>query len=117
MYDITLAMLAFVLFHLITIYICGVLLHLDYKVFLATTTAVSVVVSLALRAGSVAWKQKTQSFVQEEDHEGTLWTDLLVGLGILLLGGAVSAAMIYKLYGVGGWLGITATNMMVSYIV
>jgi hypothetical protein len=117
MYDITTAMLAYVLFHLITIYVCGVVLRLDYKIFLAVTTAVSIAVTLVLRAGSVAWKHKAQSFVQEEDREGTLWTDLLVGLGILILGGVASAAMIYKLYGVGGWLGITATNMIVSYIV
>ena len=117
MYDITFAMLAFVLFHLATIYICGVMLRLDYKIFLAVTTAVSVVVSLVLRAGAVAWKQKARSFVQEEGREGTLWADLLAGIGIVLLGGVVSAAMIYKLYGVGGWLGVTATNMVVGYII
>lgn len=117
MYDITIALATYVIFHLATIYVCGVMLRLDYKIFLAATTAVSVVVTLLLRASEVAWKRKVQSFVQEEDREGTLWPDLLGGLAILILGGVISAAMIYKLYGVGGWLGITATNMFVSYII
>lgn len=117
MYDITLAVLVFVVFHIATIYVFGVTMHLEYKKFLAATVAVGAVAAILVKGVGLLWKTKIEAALNDESRRREMGTDLLAALVVFLVGAAISNLMLYRLYGLGGWLGLAAANMVANAVI
>jgi hypothetical protein len=116
-YEISTAILLFVVFHIATIYVCGVVMRMEYKVFVATTVAVGVVVAILIKGAGLVWKNKIEAALQNESRRREMGTDLLGAVVIFLGGAVVSNLMLYRLYGMGGWLGLAAANTLAGALI
>ncbi len=117
MYEISTAILLFVVFHIATIYVCGVVMRMEYTLFVATTVAVGTVAAILIKGAGLVWKSKIEAALQNESRRREMGTDLL-GATLIFLGGAVvSNLMLYRLYGMGGWLGLAAANTLAGALI
>jgi hypothetical protein len=114
MYDITVAVLAFVLFHNAIVYVCAYHLNLSYAQFVAAVTGTGLVVAALLKIAAVAWRSKLDAALSAESRDHELGKDVLYASLVMLVGGFVSSTMLYKKYGLGGWLGLFGANLIAN---
>ena len=117
MYDITTAALAFVVFHNVTVYVCAYVLNLPYAQFVAALTGTGLVVGLLLKIAAIAWRSKLDAAMAAESRSRELGEDVLMALVIMMAGGLVSSTMLYKKYGLGGWLGLFGANLVANALI
>jgi hypothetical protein len=111
MYEITAAMVAFIVVHLSVVYVCLYVLSLSYPAFVVAMVVAGVVSALLVKAIGLRWKTSLQSVLQKERAERTSVTDSLGGVFVLLAGAVVSQMMIAQRFGLKGWAGLVAANM------
>lgn len=117
MYDITVAALAFIVFHNLMVYICAYQLNLPYAQFVAALTGTGLVVGLALKVAAIAWHSRLSAAIETESRDHELGKDVLYALVIMIAGGLVSSTMLYKKYGLGGWLGLFGANLIANALI
>ena len=117
MYDLFWVGLLFCIEHIAVAYAAIEIWQLDYRTYLLVTSGVSVVLALIFKAMSVAWKDRIAQAVRGEWDDRELLPDVLLFLLTMSVGAAVTGYLVYRRYGVGGWLGATAVNYAVGWIV
>jgi len=117
MYDITLAIGVMVAVHLSFIVIGIHVLRLDYNAFLGMMVGAGLIGAIISKFVAASWKDKFQMAIKQESQSGVLLKDSLYAVVIMLGGAAVSATLLYRRYGIGGWLGLLGANTLVSAIV
>lgn len=117
MYDIATAALAFVVFHNVMVYVCAYVLNLPYAQFVAALTGTGLVVGLLLKVAAIAWRSKLEAAMAAESRDRELVSDTLMALLVMIVGGLVSSTMLYKKYGLGGWLGLFGANLIANALI
>lgn len=117
MYEITIAATVFVVFHTAIVYICGYVLRLPYAQFVAAMIGTGAVVSVLLKVAAISWRPRLQAAMAAESHDGELATDAGAALLVILVGGFVSSTMLYKRYGLSGWLGLFGANLIANMVI
>ena len=116
MYDISTVIAILMAVHLITMYVGTDVLRLEYPHFVMMTLLTSILGSIVVKAISPNWRAKADAALKAEEKQGGIGKDLMLTLTILVAGGAVSAALVYRRFGVGGWLGLVAANTLMNVI-
>lgn len=80
------------------------------------SVAVSIVSSLVVDSFFPEWKTKILAALKAEREEGIIAKDLLLAVGICIISGLISMSMVYKEFGVGGWAGIAAANLVANFV-
>jgi hypothetical protein len=117
MYDITLALSVMVAIHLAFIVIGMYVLKLDYNAFLGMMVGAGLVSSIVAKFFAASWKTKFEAAIKQEKQSGELLRDAFYGVVIMFGGAAVSATLLYRRYGIGGWLGLLGANAVVNAVV
>lgn len=117
MYDITKALGLMVAMHLLVISIGMYVLKLDYNAFLGLMVGAGLVGGILAKFVAGAWQAKFQAAIKQEERSGEVLRDAGFGLAILFGGMFVSATLLYRRYGLGGWLGLVGANALVNAIV
>ena len=60
---------------------------------------------------------KFQAAIKQEEQSGEVLRDAAFGVAILFGGAIVSAMLLYRRYGLGGWLGLIGANAVVNAVV
>jgi len=117
MYEITLAVTVMIAVHLAFITIGMYVLKLDYNAFLGMMVGAGLVSGIIAKFVASSWKAKFQAAIKQEERSGELLRDAAMGAGVFLVGAIVSATLLYRKYGLGGWLGLVGANAVVNAIV
>jgi hypothetical protein len=117
MYELAGVGVLFASAHVATVYLGTDVLQLEYAQLLALNVGITVIVSLLLRLITPSWKPKIEAVMKQEEQQGTAFTDLLLMILIFIVGGVVSAALLYRRYGPVGWLGIVGSSALVNWLV
>jgi len=117
MYDLTLAVGIMVSVHIIFVVIGIYVLRLDYNAFLGMMVGAGLVSAIVTKFYAESWKDRFLTAVKQESREGELGKDLLYAIGVLLVGSILSGVLLYRRYGIGGWLGLLGANTVVNAVV
>jgi len=117
MYDLFLVGLALSIQHVAVAYAAIEIWKLDYRTYIMVTTGLGVVLGLILKVVIEGWKDRIEQVMRQEVADRELFPDLLLFLVTLIAGGLASAYLVYRRFGVMGWLGGFAANMVASWIV
>jgi hypothetical protein len=117
MYDITVALSVMVAVHLAFIVIGMYVLKLDYNAFLGMMVGAGLVSGILAKFFADSWKTKFEAAIKQERQSGELLRDAAYGMAVMLVGAAVSATLLYRKYGIGGWLGLLGANAVVNAVV
>lgn len=117
MYDLFLVALALSVQHFAVAYAAIEIWKLDYRTYLMATTGFGIVMGLILKVFITGWKDRIGQVMREEVADKELLPDLLLFVVTLLAGGLASSYLVYRRFGVMGWLGGFAANMFASWIV
>ncbi len=116
MYDISTVVAILMVVHLTTMYVGTDVLRLEYTHFVMMTFLTSILGSILVKAISPNWRAKADAALKAEEKQGGVGKDLMLTITILVAGGAISAALVYRRFGVGGWLGLVAANALMNLI-
>jgi cytochrome b561 len=103
--------------HVAAVYLGTDVLRLEYAQLLALNVGITVIMSLLLRLITPSWKSKVETVMKQEERQGTAFTDLLLMLLAFIIGGVISAVLLYRRYGPVGWLGIVGASSLVNWLV
>lgn len=117
MYEITTALSLMVAMHLLVISFGMYVLKLDYNAFLGMMVGAGLVSSIIAKFVASSWMAKFQAAIKQEEQSGEVLGDAAFGLVILFGGAFVSATLLYRRYGLGGWLGLIGANAVVNAVV
>lgn len=117
MYDLFLVALLFSVQHIAIAYAAIEIWRLDYRTYLMVTTGISVVLALVLRVLMAGWKDRIVQAMRGEIEDREILPDVALFLLTMIAGGAVSAYLVYRRYGITGWLGSLALNYAVGWVV
>lgn len=120
MLELTLVGIALSGAHFAAVYLGTDVLRLDYPQILALNVGLTIVTSLLLRASMPAWKPKLEAMLKEETRDGHGGEALMDVLGMFLafiVGGIATATLLYRRYGVGGWMGIVGSSVVANWLV
>jgi hypothetical protein len=116
MFEVTAAITLFVVVHIGTIYVCAYVLRLDYPAFVAVTTVTGLIAAVIAKIGLAAWKPRLTAAINMESRDGELGRDIGVAAIIFFVGASVSNTILYRRFGLGGWLGVLGANMIATSI-
>jgi hypothetical protein len=114
MYEITSAITLFVVVHIATIYVCAYVLRLEYAAFIAATAATGAIAAVIAKVLMAAWQPRIKAGLDAENRKGELGRDVGIAVVVFLIGATVSNTILYKKFGLGGWLGVLGANMLVN---
>lgn len=117
MYELFLVGLLFCAQHIAIAYAAIEIWRLDYRTYLIVTTGISLVLALVLKVLMFEWKGRIVQAMRGEWDDGELLPDVGLFLITMIAGGAVSAYLVYRRYGITGWMGALAANYAVGWIV
>ncbi len=117
MYDLTLSALLIGVTNIGIAYGATEVWKLDYKSYIAFKVAAAFVIALVIKALAFAWKDRLAQSFKEEYQHGELLQDVILFLIIILVTAAITFYLVYRRYGVVGWLGAVAANVAVNWIV
>jgi hypothetical protein len=117
MYDLFLAGLMLSVSHVAVAYGAAEVWKLDYKSYLAVTVGVGLAMAFVLKVVVAGWRSRIGAVISQEYREGELPLDVLLFFGTLFVGGAASAFIVYRRYGLTGWAGAVAANWAASWLV
>jgi hypothetical protein len=116
MYDISTVVAILLAVHLATMYVGIEVLRLEYTHFVMMTFLTSILGSIIVRSVSPNWRAKADAALKAEEKQGNVGKDIMLTVTMLVAGGAISAALVYRRFGVGGWLGLVAANALTNLI-
>lgn len=117
MYDLFLAGLLLSIVHVGISFVAIHILKTDYKTYLALTVGSGLLLAFLLKLAASTWKSRINTVLSEEWHLGELPIDIVLFFVTLLLGGAASAILVYRRFGITGWVGAVAANSLASWII
>jgi hypothetical protein len=117
MYDLFLAGILLSAAHLAVAYVTIEVLRLEYKMYLAASVTIGLIMAWLLKAMMFVWKEKVTAVIAEENREHVLLPDVLLFFGALVVGGLASSLIVYRRFGAAGWAGGLAANWMASWLV
>lgn len=117
MLELTVVGIALSAAHLAAVYLGTDVLRLEYAQMMALNIGFAVVVSLLTRATMPAWKPKVEAAVKREAHDGTAFLDVGGMFLAFIVGGIISASLLYRRYGAVGWLGVIGSSALVNWLV
>jgi hypothetical protein len=116
MYDISKVVAILLAVHLTTMYVGTDVLRLEYTHFVMMTFLTSILGSIIARSVSPNWRAKADAALRAEEKQGGVGKDVMLTVTMLVAGGAISAALVYRRFGVGGWMGLVAANALMNLI-
>ena len=116
MYDISTVVAILVAVHLATMYVGIEVLRLEYPHFVMMTLLTSILGSIVVKVISPNWRAKADAAMKAEEKQGGIGKDIMLTVTILVAGGVASAALVFRRFGVGGWLGLIAANALTNLI-
>ena len=117
MYDLFLAGILLSAAHLAVAYVTIEVLRLEYKMYLAASVTIGLIMAWILKAMMFVWKEKVVAVVAAENREHVLLPDVLLFLAAMFAGGIASSFIVYRRFGAAGWAGGLAANWMASWLV
>ncbi len=117
MYELFLVALLFSVQHIAIAYAAIEIWRLDYRTYLMVTTGISLVLAMILRVLMANWKDRIAQALRGEWDDRELLPDAGLFLLTMIAGGAVSAYLVYRRYGIAGWMGSLALNYVVGWAV
>jgi hypothetical protein len=117
MYDLSLAIGIMVAIHLSFVIVGIYVLRLDYNAFLGMMVGAGLVSGILTKIFAESWKDKFQAAIKQESQSGVVLKDSLYAALIMIGGTIVSATLLYRQYGIGGWLGLLGANTVVNAVV
>ncbi len=117
MYEVTAWIAPLMIFHIATIYICGYVLNLEYKTFLAVTTPVGAAAAILLKGYLATHPTLLKDELGKEIHAGEFPRDIGIAVVIFILGAIITNILLYKRFGLSGWLGVFGANALVNAII
>ena len=117
MYDLALAIGIMVAIHLSFVIVGIYVLRLDYNAFLGMMVGAGLVSGILTKIFAESWKDKFQAAIKQESQSGVVLKDSLYAALIMIGGTIVSATLLYRQYGIGGWLGLLGANTVVNAVV
>ena len=117
MYDLFLVALALSVQHFAVAYAAIEIWKLDYRTYIMVTTGFGVVMGLILKVLLEGWKDRIVQAMRGEIEDRELLPDVLLFLVTMIAGGMASAFLVYRRFGIGGWMGAFAANTAASWIV
>lgn len=103
--------------HFAAVYLGTDVLRLDYPQILALNVGFTIVMSLILRASMPAWKPKVEAVVKSEAREGDAFLDVIGMFLAFIVGGIATATLMYRRYGIGGWMGMVGSSIVANWLV
>ena len=117
MMELTVVGIALAGAHLAAVYLGTDVLRLEYAQIMALNIGFAVVMSLLTRASMPAWKPKVEAAVKAEARQGDAFLDVGGMFLAFIIGGVLSARLLYRRYGPVGWLGIVGSSALVNWLV
>jgi hypothetical protein len=117
MYDLFLVALLFCAQHIAIAYAAIEIWKLDYQKYLMVTTGISLVLAIILKVLMAGWKDRIDQALKGEWEDRELLVDVILFFLTMMAGGAVSAYLVYRRFGITGWAGALAVNYAASWIV
>jgi hypothetical protein len=117
MYDLFLVGLLLAGQHVAITYAAIEIWRLDYRTYLMMTMGISLAVALLIKVFVVGWKDRIEQVMRGELEDRELFPDLGLFLLTLVASSVVTAYLVYKRYGIAGWLGATALNYAIGWAI
>jgi len=120
MLELTLVGIALSGVHFAAVYLGTDVFRLDYPQILALNVGFTIVMSLLLRATMPEWKPKMEATIKDEARRGHGGEALLDVLGMMLafiVGGIDTDTLLYRRYGIGGWMGVVGSSIVANWLV
>ncbi len=115
--ELTAVGIAFSAAHLGAVYLGTDVFRLEYANIMALNIGFAVVMSLLTRASMPTWKPKVEALLKRESREGDAFLDLSGMFLAFIVGGVLSALLLYRRYGAVGWLGVIGSSALVNWLV
>jgi hypothetical protein len=90
---------------------------LDYASYIAAKVAIGFVLAMILKVFLFTWKDRLMEGIKQEYEDKELFLDVILFLIVLIAGGLTTLYLVYRRYGVVGWLGSLAANYAVNVVV
>jgi hypothetical protein len=117
MYELTVAVTVMIAVHLAMITFGMYVLKLDYNAFLGMMVGAGLISGIIAKFVAASWQAKFQAAIKQEEQSGEVLRDAAMAAGVFIVGAFVSATLLYRKYGLGGWLGLLGANAVVNAVV
>ena len=116
MFDLTLAALMMVTAHVGAVYVGTDILRLTYIQVLGLNVALGIAISILTQVMLPEWKPKLEAELsQDTTFEAS--ADVLGMIAVFMAGSSASGFLLYRRFGIAGWLGMIGSSALVNYLV
>lgn len=116
MFELTIAAFVISATHVAAVYVGTDILHLDYTPLIGFNVALGIIMSVLLRITLPEWKPALiQALRQDTMPEAT--ADVLGMIALFMAGSSASGFLLYRRFGIAGWLGMVGSSAVVNYLV
>lgn len=115
MFELTLAALMMASAHVGAVYVGTDILRLSYIQILAFNIALGIVISILIQVTLPEWKPKLEAELRQD----TLFessADVLGMIAVFMAGSSISGFLLYRRFGIAGWLGMIGSSALVNYL-
>lgn len=116
MFELTLAALMMATAHVGAVYIGTDVLRLSYIQILGFNVALGIAISILTQATLPEWKPKLEAELSQDTvFESS--ADVLGMIAVFMAGSSISGFLLYRRFGIAGWLGMLGSSALVNYLV
>jgi hypothetical protein len=103
--------------HVLAVYIGTDVLRLEYSRILALNIIFAAAVSIVLKLTAPFWQEKLKMMLEQEVKDKTVILDVFGMIGTFILGGILTAILLFRKYGAVGWFGVFASSALVNWFI
>jgi hypothetical protein len=101
--------------HVLAIYIGTDILQLEYVRILALNIVFAASAAIVLKITAPFWQDKLKIALEQEVKDKSVILDVFGMIGIFVLGGIITAYLLFRRYGTLGWVGVFASSVLVNW--
>jgi hypothetical protein len=115
MFDLTLAALMMVTAHVGAVYVGTDILRLGYVQILGLNVALGIAISILTQVTLPEWKPKLEAELSRDTVIESS-ADMLGMIAVFMAGSSASGFLLYRRFGVAGWIGMLGSSALVNYL-
>jgi hypothetical protein len=101
--------------HVLAIYIGTDVLRLEYVRILALNIIFAASTAVVLKLTAPFWQEKLKIALDQEVKDKSVILDVFGMIAVFILGGIITAILLYRKYGALGWFGVFASSAVVNW--
>jgi Mn2+/Fe2+ NRAMP family transporter len=103
--------------HVLAVYIGTNILRLEYSRILALNIIFAAAISVVLKLTAPFWQEKLKIALEQEVKDKTVILDVFGMIGTFIVGGIITAVILFRRYGALGWFGVFASSALVNWFI